>query len=139
MNVPPSRKAKVIICAQDQETYRSGAKYLSRLASASEVEVRGISGAGSDAEENAKGMVTVTTSSARVLMPMAELVDLEAERARLEKELDKARAQLEAQNKKLANESFVSRAPAEGQEYGQDIEKAKALIANLEESLAKLK
>ena len=140
MNVPPSRKAKVIICAQDQETYRSGAKYLSRLASASEVEVRGISGAGSDAEENAKGMVTVTTSSARVLMPMAELVDLEAERARLEKELEKARAQLEAQNKKLANESFVSRAPeAVVNAERERAEKAKALIANLEESLAKLK
>ena len=140
MNVPPSRKAKVIICAQDQETYRSGAKYLSRLASASEVEVRGISGAGSDAEENAKGMVTVTTSSARVLMPMAELVDLEAERARIEKELDKARAQLEAQNKKLANESFVSRAPeAVVNAERERAEKAKALIANLEESLAKLK
>ena len=139
MNVPPSRKAKVIICAQDQETYRSGAKYLSRLASASEVEVRGISGAGSDAEENAKGMVTVTTSSARVLMPMAELVDLEAERARLEKELEKARAQLEAQNKKLANESFVSRAPeAVVNAERERAEKAKALIANLEESLAKL-
>ena len=140
MNVPPSRKAKVIICAQDQETYRSSAKYLSRLASASEVEVRGISGAGSDAEENAKGMVTVTTSSARVLMPMAELVDLEAERARLEKELEKARAQLEAQNKKLANESFVSRAPeAVVNAERERAEKAKALIANLEESLAKLK
>ena len=140
MNVPPSRKAKVIICAQDQETYRSGAKYLSRLASASEVEVRGISGAGSDAEENAKGMVTVTTSSARVLMPMAELVALEAERARLEKELEKARAQLEAQNKKLANESFVSRAPeAVVNAERERAEKAKALIANLEESLAKLK
>ena len=140
MNVPPSRKAKVIICAQDQETYRSGAKYLSRLASASEVEVRGISGAGSDAEENAKGMVTVPTSSARVLMPMAELVDLEAARARLEKELEKARAQLEAQNKKLANESFVSRAPeAVVNAERERAEKAKALIANLEESLAKLK
>lgn len=140
MNVPPSRKAKVIICAQDQETYRSGAKYLSRLASASEVEVRGISGAGSDAEESAKGMVTVTTSSARVLMPMAELVDLEAERARLEKELEKARAQLEAQNKKLANESFVSRAPeAVVNAERERAEKARALIANLEESLAKLK
>ena len=140
MNVPPSRKAKVIICAAEQETYRAGAKYLSRLASASEVEVRGISGAGSDAEESAKGMVTVTTSSARVLMPMAELVDLEAERARLTKELEKARGQLEAQNKKLANEAFVSRAPESVVNAERErAEKAKALIANLEESLAKLK
>ena len=73
-------------------------------------------------------------------MPMAELVDIEKERARIEKELDKARAQLEAQNKKLANESFVSRAPeAVVNAERERAEKAKALIANLEESLAKLK
>ena len=67
-------------------------------------------------------------------------MDIEKERARIEKELDKARAQLEAQNKKLANESFVSRAPeAVVNAERERAEKAKALIANLEESLAKLK
>ena len=76
MNVPPSRKAKLIVCALDQDTYRAGAKYLTRLASASEVEVRVIAGAGSDEEESAEGMITVTTPSARVLMPMAELVEM---------------------------------------------------------------
>ena len=140
MNVPPSRKAKLIVCALVQDTYRAGAKYLTRLASASEVEVRGIAGAGSDEEESAEGMVTVTTPSARVLMPMAELVDLDAERARIEKELEKAHKQLEAQEKKLANESFVSRAPeAVVNAERERAEKAKALIANLEASLAKLK
>ena len=85
-------------------------------------------------------MVTVTTPSARVLMPMAELVDLDAERARIEKELEKAHKQLEAQEKKLANESFVSRAPeAVVNAERERAEKAKALIANLEASLAKLK
>ena len=85
-------------------------------------------------------MVSVVTGSAKMFMPMAELVDIEKERARIEKELDKARAQLEAQNKKLANESFVSRAPeAVVNAERERAEKAKALIANLEESLAKLK
>ena len=84
-------------------------------------------------------MVTVTTHSARLLMPMAELVDLEAERARLNKELEKARKQLEAQEKKLANESFVSRAPeAVVNAERERAEKAKALIANLEGSLKEL-
>ena len=73
-------------------------------------------------------------------MSLDMLVDIEKERARIEKELDKARAQLEAQNKKLANESFVSRAPeAVVNAERERAEKAKALIANLEESLAKLK
>ena len=133
MNVPPSRKAKVIVATTEKDTFVSGAPYIQRLASASEVEVVD---AGYEA---APGMVTVTTHSARLLMPMAELVDLEAERARLNKELEKARKQLEAQEKKLANESFVSRAPeAVVNAERERAEKAKALIANLEGSLKEL-
>lgn len=65
--------------------------------------------------------------------------DLEAERARLTKELEKAKKQLEAQEKKLANENFVSRAPeAVVNAERERAEKAKALIANLEGSLAEL-
>ena len=133
MNVPPSRKAKVIVATAEKDTFVSGSPYIQRLASASEVEVVD---AGYEA---APGMVTVTTHSARLLMPMAELVDLEAERARLTKELEKARKQLEAQEKKLANESFVSRAPeAVVNAERERAEKAKALIANLEGSLKEL-
>ena len=133
MNVPPSRKAKVIVATAEKDTFVSGAPYIQRLASASEVEVVD---AGYEA---APGMVTVTTHSARLLMPMAELVDLEAERARLTKELEKTRKQLEAQEKKLANESFVSRAPeAVVNAERERAEKAKALIANLEGSLKEL-
>ena len=133
MNVPPSRKAKVIVATAEKDTFVSGAPYIQRLASASEVEV---ADAGYEA---APGMVTVTTHSARLLMPMAELVDLEAERARLNKELEKAHKQLEAQEKKLANESFVSRAPeAVVNAERERAEKAKALIANLEGSLKEL-
>ena len=133
MNVPPSRKAKVIVATAEKDTFVSGSPYIQRLASASEVEVVD---AGYEA---APGMVTVTTHSARLLMPMAELVDLEAERARLNKELEKARKQLEAQEKKLANESFVSRAPeAVVNAERERAEKAKALIANLEGSLKEL-
>ena len=46
-----------------------------------------------------------------MFMPMAELVDLEKERARIRKELANAEKQLAGQNAKLANENFVSRAP----------------------------
>ena len=42
---------------------------------------------------------------------MAELVDLEKEKARIEGEMAKAQKQLESQNAKLANENFVARAP----------------------------
>ncbi|HIS44409.1 MAG TPA: valine--tRNA ligase [Candidatus Scatomorpha merdigallinarum] len=133
MNVAPSRKAKLIVATAETGTFTAGAPYFERLASASEVEV-----VGEDYAPEA-GMVTVTTHSARLYMPMAELVDIEAERARLTKELEKAKKQLEAQEKKLANENFVSRAPeAVVNAERERAEKAKALIANLEGSLKEL-
>lgn len=134
MNVPPSKRPTLIITSDRPEVFEAGRTYLSKLAYAGEVEIS------AEAPADTEGMVSVVTGSAKMFMPMAELVDIEKERARIEKELDRARAQLEAQNKKLANESFVSRAPeAVVNAERERAEKAKALIANLEESLAKLK
>ena len=134
MNVPPSKRPTLIITSDRPEVFEAGRTYLSKLAYAGEVEIS------AEAPADTEGMVSVVTGSAKMFMPMAELVDIEKERARIEKELDKARAQLEAQNKKLANESFVSRAPeAVVNAERERAEKARALIANLEESLAKLK
>ena len=133
MGVPPSRKARVIVCTAEEATFRAGAPYFERLASASGVDVEG-AGYGESA-----GMVTVTTPAARILMPMAELVDIAAERERLNKELEKAHKMLEAQERKLANENFVSRAPeAVVNAERERAEKAKALIANIEESIKAL-
>ena len=133
MNVSPSRKAKMTVATAEGDTFTAGIPYIERLAGASEVDVEG-----ADYVPGA-GMVTVTTHSARVYMPMADLVDIEAERARLNKELEKAKKQLEAQEKKLANENFVSRAPeAVVNAERERAEKAKALIANIEGSLKEL-
>ena len=134
MNVPPSKRPRLIISSDRPEVFEAGRTYLSKLAYAGEVDIV------SEAPADTDGMVSVVTGSAKMFMPMAELVDLEKERARIEKELEKARGQLEAQNKKLANEAFVSRAPESVVNAERErAEKAKALIANLEESLAKLK
>ena len=134
MNVPPSKRPRLIITSDRPEVFEAGRTYLSKLAYAGEVDIV------SEAPAVTEGMVSVVTGSAKMFMPMAELVDLEKERERIEKELQKAHAQLEAQNKKLANEAFVSRAPeAVVNAERERAEKAKALIANLEESLAKLK
>ena len=140
MNVPPSRRSKVVISSVTPEPFRAGAPYIMRLASASEVEVVGMSEAGSDTEMEAAGMVTVVTHSARVFLPLAELVDLQAERERVEKELKKNRGFLEGQMRKLSNEAFVSRAPENVvQAEREKAEKLRALIENLEKSLAALK
>ncbi len=82
---------------------------------------------------------SVVTEEAKLFMPMAELIDLDKERARLEKELEKARRNYEGQMRKLSNENFISRAPeAVVQTERERAEKAKALVENLEASLKNL-
>ena len=69
-------------------------------------------------------------------MPMAELVDLEKERARLEKELKKNSAELEKLDKKLQNPGFVNKAPEHVVKAEQERSvQLRALVAKLEEQL----
>ena len=104
MNVAPSKKAKVYIATADENIFSNGAKYIIKLASASEVEV--------GKEFDIPGAVTVVTDCAVASIPMNELVDFEAERARLQKELDIALKDKEFFEKKLNNPGFVAKAPA---------------------------
>lgn len=132
MNVPPSRRPRLIIATEKPEVFRSGEIYLSKLAYAGEVEICG------EAPADAEKMVSVVTDNARMFMPMDELVDLAKERERIERELAKARKNLEGQQKKLENQNFVSRAPeAVVAAEREKLEKLRALISNLGESLSK--
>ena len=133
MNVPPSRKARLIIATDRRAAFEAGRSYICKLAYASEISVQ------DTAPESADGMVSVVTDNARMFMPMAELVDLEKEKARIRKELANAEKQLAGQIAKLSNEKFVSRAP----ENIVNIEREKkakleALIDNLRLSLEHL-
>ena len=133
MNVPPSKKAHLIIATEKQDAFRSGEMYISKLAYAESVTI------GSTVPENADKMVSVVTEEAKLYMPMAELVDLDKERARIEKELEKAKKEYEGQMRKLSNEAFVAKAPEKVVNAERErAAKAKALIENLEESLKNL-
>ena len=134
MNVPPSKKAKLIIETDKTDIFESGRAYLSKLAYASDVEVT------KETPENLDGLVTVVTDEAKMYMPLAELVDIAKEIERIEKELKKANDELARVQNKLANENFVSRAPEAVVAAERDkADKAKALIENLEETLKALK
>ena len=133
MNVPPSRKSRLIIVTEKGGAFTDGEKFICKLAYASGIEVR------AQLPETTDGMVSVITDNARMFMPMAELVDLEKERARMEKELANAKKQLDGQIAKLANENFVSRAPEKVVNAEREKKaKLEALIENLEESLKNL-
>ncbi len=103
MNVPPSRKAKVYIASQFADTFANGAKFIVKLASASEVEI----GDSFDID----GAVTVVTADAKIYIPMAELVDKDAELKRLNKELETTKKLLAQDEGKLNNAGFMSKAP----------------------------
>lgn len=139
MNVPPSKKAQLTVSTLERAVFEQGIPFLKRLAYASDVTVEGVADAGNDDAMTAQGMVTVTTHAARLFMPLAELVDLEKEKARIEKELKKNRAELDKLEAKLGNPGFVNKAPAHVVEAEQDrAEKLRALLAKLEESAASM-
>ena len=132
MNVPPSKKAKLYIATKYIEDFTNGSVFMNRLASASEVEIGD--------EFEIEGSVSVITESAKIYIPLNELVDFEAEKARLQKELDAAKKDLEFVENKLNNPGFMAKAPEKVVAQQRDAQaKHKAKIAMLEESLLKLK
>ena len=82
---------------------------------------------------------TALLGDMRLLVPMKGLIDVEAERARLGKQMDKVRAELAKANGKLGNEKFVNNAPPAvvSQERDRVVEFEKT-IAQLTEQLEKL-
>ncbi|CDC12537.1 valine--tRNA ligase [Clostridium sp. CAG:413] len=131
MNVPPSRKAKVYIATAYKPAFEHGSVFMQRLASASEVEV-------ADSFE-LDGAVCIVTADAKIYIPMGELVDLAAEKARLNKELAAVEKDLAFVNGKLSNENFVAKAPAAVVEAQREQKtRYEEKIAMLKESIAKL-
>ena len=129
MNVPPSKKAEVLLVTATPEIYQQGLHFIQRLAYASQVTFADA------APADVAKMVSVVTHNATAYMPMAELVDIAAELDRINKEIEKAKNGLRIVEQKLSNEKFVSKAP----EAVVNAEKEKAakyteLIAKLEES-----
>jgi len=133
MNVPPSKKAALLVYTAKPQIFTEGEGFIQRLAYADAVTLL-------DAEpENLDGMVTCTTADAKLYIPMGQLVDAEKEIARITKELESSRKFLVSLEAKLSNEKFVSRAP----EAVVNAEKERAfktaeLIKQLEQSLAQL-
>ncbi len=109
MNVAPSRKAKVFIETKYTETFTPDCyPFFIRLASASEVAVSEKFGGEVDADNS----LQIITDAATIYLPLADIIDFEKEKARLEGEKKKLLGEIERIEKKLANEGFVAKAPA---------------------------
>lgn len=124
MNVPPSVKAKIFIETQNKSLFEKCSVFFEKLASASEIEV--------SEKYEIEDAVTAVTDSARLFIPMNELVDKDKELARLEKEKAKVQKDIDFLGGKLSNEGFLAKAPE------KLIEAEKAKLARAEEKMAKI-
>ena len=132
MNVPNSRRASLHLVTRFPESFSAATEpFFQRLASASSMEVV-------DAYEH-EGSVRIVTDAATVFIPMADMVDLEAERRRLTAELENVTREIARVEGKLANENFTSRAPEQVVNAERvKLEKYLAKKAGVEEALRSL-
>jgi valyl-tRNA synthetase len=108
MNVPPSVKSPVFLKDAAPASLARGRDWeeaIFRMARASEI--------GPLAGEVPKGAAQAVLDEATIVLPLAGLIDLEAERARLRAAREKAAGELAKADQKLGNEAFVARAPEE--------------------------
>ena len=124
MNVPPSVKAALHIETAEKTTFEQGLLFFERLASASEVEITD--------KVDMPDAVTVVTDSARIFIPLDQLVDKEKELARLDKEKKAVQKDIDFSQGKLNNQGFLAKAPQ------QQVEAEKAKLAKALEKMAKI-
>lgn len=130
MNVPPSKKARILVVSDRAALYKDSEAFFMKLAGASEVDIA------AGRENVPEGAVNIVVGGAELFLPMAELVDKQKELERLEKEKKDLGAEIDRVEKKLANQGFVAKAPqkvvdeerAKGDKYREMLEKVIASI-----------
>lgn len=105
MNVPNKRKTMLNILPNSgkEEAFKSSRDYLMKLAYAEDITLL-------EKAPEEEGSVTLVTSTAKIYIPLLDLVDREKELERLEKEKQKLQSEIERVSKKLNNEKFLANA-----------------------------
>ncbi|MGE5580638.1 MAG: valine--tRNA ligase [Bacillota bacterium] len=131
VNVPTGRKARAVIAADDPAAWKRRIPYISRLAWAEPLEViaRGTSGKIGQA-------LAGVMKGADIYLPLAGVIDLDKEIARLEKAVADLKADIERTGARLEDPSFLDKAPqhiveAQRKRYAEEGEKARALEARI--------
>ena len=133
MNVPPSRKASVVVVTEEEELqklFEETKNFFAPLAYAGEVAVQ------ADKTGIAEDAVSAVIHNAVLYMPFADLVDAEKELERLNKEKTRLEGEIKRGENMLGNERFLSKAPAEKvEEEKQKLQKYKETYAQVLERL----
>ena len=133
MNIAPSLSLRVLILSEDTATRRivdSQRDLIINLARLDSLTVQ-------DTGRRPKSSATAVVNTASIFVDLEGIIDFEKEIQRLEKEISKLHSELTAVDKKLANEGFLSKAPAEvigkvKEKQGALLEKQQKLQINLD-------
>jgi len=128
LNISPSKPVKVLLKNSNDEDVRCLNEYRGFVSSLAKLESIELLKDG----EKAPTSSTALAGSLEILVPVAGLIDVEAESSRLQKEIDKLKGEHKRLAGKLQNERFVANAPAE------IVEKEKEKLANTLQALTKL-
>ncbi len=128
MNISPGKALPVLFrngSEEDRQRLRDNRQFLTRLASLESITWL-------ESAEEAPMSATSLVGDMEILVPMAGVIDKDAETARLGKEIDKLKKDLGRVEGKLNNPSFVDKAP------GAVVEKEKAKMVDMRGALSKL-
>lgn len=135
MNIHPAKKSQIIFVTETfDNAIKDGDAFIKKLGFGEEIIVTKVK---ENIPENA---LSVTAPGVEAYIPLAELIDKEAELARLNKEKEKATAEFDKLNTMLNNQGFVTKAPeTKVNEIRNRCEELKAILGNIEKSMEDLK
>ena len=107
MNVPAGAKIQLLVkdaCAETQEGLKAFEEIFKRIARLEAIDL---------VDEAPKGAIQTIVDQTTLILPIADIIDLDAERARLKKRIDKLESDINKISQKLDNKKFIENAPEE--------------------------
>ncbi len=105
LGAAPSKKVTLFIKTENKKPYKSGSMYIEKLAGVSDIQFI------SDKNELKDKVVSQVLDGAEIFVPLGELVNMEEEVLRLNKELENVENEIKRANGKLSNNGFLGKAP----------------------------
>ncbi|MBY3123396.1 valine--tRNA ligase [Rhizobium laguerreae] len=133
MNVPPSATAPLVVVKANNLTRERLFRHDAAIKRLARVEAISL------ADDAPKGAAQIVVAEATICLPLGNLIDLSAEKARLEKAIAKMESEISRVDGKLSNEKFVANANPEVVDAERDrLEELKGQIASLRIALSRV-
>jgi len=108
MNVAPSKRTSLVLVAEDEklaQVFEQATFYMDRLAGVDQMNIQ------ADRQGISKNAISIVAAGIDAFIPLEELVDLDKERERIQKEIANAQGEIKRAESKLNNSGFIAKAP----------------------------